>query len=88
MEETAGILPGHEPGPSTIYRGKELLDRIEKALLDMSEEYREAILLRKFCEMSYDEVASALKLPSEAAARKAVSRALSRLKEQLADEVG
>jgi RNA polymerase sigma-70 factor (ECF subfamily) len=86
--DTAQNLLGHEPGPSTVYRGKELLDRIEKALLAMSEEQREAILLRKFCEMSYDEVAKTLGLPSEVAARKAVSRALGNLEERLAEETG
>jgi DNA-directed RNA polymerase specialized sigma24 family protein len=49
----------------------------------MKEEHREAILLRRFCEMSYGEVAAALGLPSEVAARKVVSRAAADLRERL-----
>jgi RNA polymerase sigma-70 factor, ECF subfamily len=82
-DETASLLLGKGPGPSTVCRGKELLDRIEQALLDMKEEHREAILLRRFCEMSYGEVAAALGLPSEVAARKVVSRAAADLRERL-----
>jgi len=84
-DDTASLLLGNDPGPSTIYRGQELLDRIEAALLEMKEEHREAILLRKFCEMSYEEVAEAMKLPSEAAARKVVSRAVGILRERLGE---
>ena len=62
-----------------------MLDRIEKVLLEMKEEQREAILLRRFCEMSYKELSSTLGLPSEAAARKAVSRAIAAFRERLGD---
>jgi DNA-directed RNA polymerase specialized sigma24 family protein len=77
------LLLGDDPGPSTIYRGEELLDRIEKVLLEMKEEQREAILLGRFCEMSHEEVAAAMKIPPEAAARKAVSRVIGVLRERL-----
>ena len=84
-DDTALRLLDDQPGPSTIHRGKEMLDRIEKALLEMKEEHREPILLRKFCEMSYEEVAATLGLPSEAAARKAVSRGIAVLRERLGE---
>jgi RNA polymerase sigma factor (sigma-70 family) len=84
-EDSALRILDDQPGPSTLHRGKEMFDRIEKVLLEMKEEHREPILLRKFCEMSYEEVASALGLPSEAAARKAVSRAVAVLRERLGD---
>jgi len=54
----------------------------------VSEEQREAILLRKFCEMSYDEVTHAMRLPTEAAARKAVSRAIKVLRDALGQASG
>jgi RNA polymerase sigma factor (sigma-70 family) len=82
-ESSALLLLDKRPGPSTIYKGREMLGRIEKILLEMKEEHREAILLRRFCEMSYEEVASSLGLPSEAAARKAVSRAIAVFRERL-----
>ena len=82
-ESSVFVLLDKRPGPSTIYKGREMLERIEKVLLEMKEEHREAILLRRFCEMSYEEVASSLGLPSEAAARKAVSRAIAVFRERL-----
>lgn len=84
-EDTASLLLGKDPGPSSICRGQELLELIEKALLAMKDEHREAILLRRFCEMSYGEIAAALGLPSEVAARKAVSRAIADLRERLGE---
>ena len=42
----------------------------------MEEHHREAILLRKFCGMSYAEIAAAMRVDSEATARKTLSRAV------------
>ena len=77
------ILPGHETTPSQLARAHELDERIERAMLELSDRHREAIVLRKLCEMSYAEVAAALGLAQEATARAIVSRALARLKELL-----
>lgn len=71
------------PGPTTMYRGQELFDRIEEALLKLAPAEREVILLRKFCEMEYVEIAKTMAFPSEVAARKAVSRAVALLEEQV-----
>lgn len=78
------VFAAKDPSPSSLYRGKELRDRIEVALLELKEHYREAILLRSFCEMSFEEVAKTLGLRTEAAARKMFSRAMAELRQKLA----
>ncbi len=82
-ELSSTIFRGQEPTSSQVYRAKELESRIDAELLKMDEADREVIVLRQLCEMSYAEVAESLGLPSEAAARKAFSRALRKLKEKV-----
>jgi len=77
------VFAGKDPSPSSVLRGKELRDRTEAVLLELKEHYREAIILRSFCEMSFEEVAGALGLRTEAAARKMVSRAMAELRQKL-----
>ena len=79
----SSILAGTGPSPSAIVREKELAERIHQVLLDMPEHNREVIILRHLCEMSYAEIAKSMQLGSEQTARKAVSRALRKLKEAL-----
>jgi RNA polymerase sigma-70 factor (ECF subfamily) len=79
----SSILAGDGPSPSEVVRGKELSERIHDVLMDMPEHHREVIILRHLCEMSYVEIAQSMKLGSEQTARKAVSRALKILKENL-----
>jgi RNA polymerase sigma-70 factor (ECF subfamily) len=80
---TEGILAGDEESPPLLAEGVEFAERIEKCLLDMREEHREIIILCRICGMSHEEVAKTLGLPSPAAARKLLSRALRCLREEL-----
>jgi RNA polymerase sigma-70 factor (subfamily 1) len=72
-----------DPSPSKIIQGEELELRIEAALLQMKPHQREVIILRKFCEMSYTEVATSMGFGQEASARRACARAVQQLKELL-----
>lgn len=63
--------------------GQEAVERYESALQRLHDEEREAIVARVELGMSFDEVAAALGKPTADAARKAVSRALLRLAEEM-----
>ncbi len=78
---TQTLFKGKDPTPSAIYRGKELLEKIETCLLGLKEHHREVIILRRFCEMSYGEVAEAMGFSDETTVRKVFSRAMKKLKE-------
>ncbi len=83
---------GHEPDPerpdpglSVVERviGREAVERYERALLDLTEDQRQAVMLRLEFEYSYPEIAEAMGRPSANAARMMVVRALVRLAEVL-----
>ncbi len=71
--------------PETAER-RERLHRVEAAVRRLPPKMREALVLRKYQELSYIEVGAALKC-SPAAARANVYQALRRLREWLAEEV-
>lgn len=77
------IFAGSEPAPSQWARAAETADRIRDALLEMPEHQRELIILRALCDMSYEDVARELGIPTEGAARVACSRALAELKKRI-----
>lgn len=74
----SSIFSGKGPTASALFAGKEALERLEAALLNLEERERELIILRRLCEMSYSEIADVLGL-TEVAARQAFHRAASRL---------
>lgn len=65
--------------------GPDLLCDYERALAELSPEWREAIILRMEFGFSFDEIAAAMGRPSANAARMLVHRALSSLSERLGD---
>ena len=77
---TAIVFPGDEASPSSLYGRKELVERIETHLLEMKEHWREVVVLRLFCEMSYREIGDAMGIREEATVRKLFSRAVGELK--------
>jgi len=79
----SSVIPARSPTASAILRGKEMEERIEEALLEMPKQYREVIILRILCGMSYQEVARTMGFAQESTARKAFSRALRKLEEML-----
>ncbi len=80
---TATIFAGDSPTPSVVVANKELEERLEKCLLELPERYRELVVLRSFCEMTFAEVAETLGFEREATARQAYSRAVGKLREML-----
>lgn len=80
-EDTSAIVfQGADPTPSDVYGRKELLERVELALLEMKEHWREVIIQRLFCEMSYSEIGKEMGIRQEATVRRLYSRAMSALR--------
>lgn len=73
------------PTPSGVVQARELEEKLDDALLRMPERPRELVILRRLCEMSYEEIAEVMEFPTESAARRAVARALKDL-EKLVEE--
>jgi RNA polymerase sigma-70 factor, ECF subfamily len=83
-EDFAGsVLAGEGDSPSLLAEGAELAERIDSILVGMGDEARESIILSRVCGMSHVEIAHALGLPTDAAARKLLSRALAALRQEL-----
>ena len=75
--------PDARPSPLEETIGREALERYEAALSRLDEQEREAIVARVELRQSWEQVATVLDKPSADAARKAVSRALRRLAEEM-----
>jgi len=76
-----------DPAPSALEQaiGRQGLERYEAAMQQLRDADRQAIIARIELQQSYEEVAIALNKPNANAARAAVTRALARLIELLAD---
>lgn len=75
--------PDLRPSPLEETIGHEALERYEAALEKLDDHEREAIVARVELKQSWEQVAVMLDKPSADAARKAVSRALARLAEEM-----
>ncbi len=82
-ESVSETLAAHDPSPLEEAIGWETLERYEGALAQLTEEQQEAIICRVELGLKYQEIAEALAIPSENAARMAVARALVRLAEKM-----
>lgn len=78
-------LPDPSPSPLEQVIGRQGLERYEAALQELRDVDRQAIIARIELQQSYEEVAIALNKPNANAARAAVTRALVRLVELIAD---
>jgi RNA polymerase sigma-70 factor (ECF subfamily) len=78
---SAVVFAGKEPTPSAVYSGKELAEKVEQALFEMKEHWREVIIQRLFCEMSYAEIGAEMGIREEATVRKVFSRAMDELRQ-------
>lgn len=79
-------VQGSDPSPLEQAMGTEFFERYETAMERLRPEEREAIIARVELGLSHAEVAVALGRPSVAAAHMAVSRALTRLAEEMAHD--
>lgn len=64
----------HEPLPATLETGADALDRLEArelservqgALMALSHEHREVVVMRHFADLSYEEIAETLDIPAK-----------------------
>jgi RNA polymerase sigma-70 factor (ECF subfamily) len=76
-------VEGADASPLDIAIGREAADRYETALQRLKPDEREVLIARVELGMSFEEVAAAVGKPSADAARKAVSRALLRLADEM-----
>ena len=76
-------VEGADASPLDVAIGREAADRYETALQRLKPDEREVLIARVELGMSFEEVAAAAGKPSADAARKAVSRALLRLADEM-----
>jgi len=81
----SSLFPGREPTPSQVAGSRELAERIESVVIALPEHERRAFVLRRLCELSFEEIAGELGLGTVGSARKAYSRALVHLSTRLPD---
>jgi RNA polymerase sigma-70 factor (ECF subfamily) len=78
-------LRDERPSPLAEAIGAEAIERYEAALAALTEEQRQAVVLRVEMGFTYPEVAEAMGGPSEDAARMLVARAMARLSEMMTE---
>ena len=83
-----GLEAAADASPLELAIGSEAVDRYEQALARLTADEREAIIARIELGCSYAEMAEALGKPTPDAARKAASRALMRLAEEMERAAG
>ena len=81
--QTASSVEAFGPSPLEELVGREKLDRYERGLSQLSESDREIVVARLELGLSYNEIAKELGKPSADAARMAVTRAVTRLAEEV-----
>ena len=80
--ESAGTTPSNTPGPATIAGRNEFAGALQGALARLSEEQREALLLREKSGLTFPEIAALLAVPT-ATVKSRVRYALLKLAEEL-----
>ena len=81
----SSVFPGGGPTPSQVAAGHELADQVEELLLALPERDRRLFVLRRLCDLSFDEIAAEMDLGSPATIRSLYSRLMARLVAQLPD---
>jgi RNA polymerase sigma-70 factor (ECF subfamily) len=81
----SSLFPGREPTPSQAAGSRELAERIEAVVIALPERDRRAFVLRRLCELSFEEVAEELGLGGAASARKLYSRVLVQIGSRIPD---
>jgi RNA polymerase sigma-70 factor, ECF subfamily len=78
-EHEVGNVPAMQPSPEELHDEVELADRIREALQQLPDREREVIVLRRYLDLSTEEIMAELGLPTEGALRALLSRAQARL---------
>ena len=84
---TAGLAQKRFPGPVASVLSAEIGDRVERALDELDEEFRDVVVLRDMEQLDYAEIAQVLDLPI-GTVKSRLHRARCVLKNKLADLVG
>jgi len=84
----SSIFPGREPTPSQVAQEHELVLQVESLLLALPERERRLFVLRRLCDLSFEEIGAELDLGSPATIRSLYSRMMTRLVAQLPDLPG
>ncbi|HTE05553.1 MAG TPA: RNA polymerase sigma factor [Planctomycetota bacterium] len=84
--DTLDIHPGKAGSPADEASRRELYDRVDRAVAGLPAQTREVILLRTYCDASWEDVAKAIGSPSPEAARKLHSRAMVKLARIMEEE--
>lgn len=83
-QELDDTLPSREPGPDDDTHGTQVRDVIQSAMQDLSEDYRQVIMLRHFLNRSHEEMSELLGIPEKTvksrlySARQLLAKALRR----------
>lgn len=75
----ADMIPANQATPSQAHDEIELAERIRTALQQLPDREREIIVLRRYLELSTEEICAEMGLPTEGALRALLSRAQARL---------
>jgi RNA polymerase sigma-70 factor, ECF subfamily len=84
--DTLDIHAGKAATPADEAERRELYDRVDRAVAGLPPQTREVILLRTYCDASWEDVAKAVGAPSSEAARKLHSRAMVKLARLMQEE--
>jgi RNA polymerase sigma factor (sigma-70 family) len=80
----SSVFPGGGPTPSQVAAGHELAEQVEELLVALPERERRLFVLRRLCELSFEEIAAEMEeLGSPATIRSLYSRLMARLVAQL-----
>ncbi|MEM7205751.1 MAG: sigma-70 family RNA polymerase sigma factor [Planctomycetota bacterium] len=81
-------LPGDTPTPSQHAAGAELDERVRDALRELPDDYREVLVHRVFCGMTYPEIAESMAMRDGDAVRGLFAKALREAQAKLGPGVG
>jgi RNA polymerase sigma-70 factor (ECF subfamily) len=80
-------LVDEHPPPGAELAASELEERIQRAMAELEEPYREVLILRRLCNLSYTEIATTVGYIGASSARSAYTRAMTRLRNKLGPSV-
>ncbi len=83
VDVRASHIPGESPTPSRSAAEAERNEEVQRALCDLTEEFREVLLQRVYCRMSFNEIADAMELRNGDTVRGIYTKALRALQARL-----
>ena len=87
VTEVDGALPDLGPSPIELAIGKQRIEAYDAALEELSEQQRQAVIMRLEMGYTYEEIAGAVDCPTANAARMLITRALARMAVSMSDHL-